>query len=57
VQQALAAGVLDVLQVSIVPVLFGSGTPLLGGAAAKLERERVVESPTGVVHVRYRTVK
>ncbi|HET6551810.1 MAG TPA: dihydrofolate reductase family protein [Solirubrobacter sp.] len=53
VQQALAAGALDVLQVHIAPVLLGTGTPLLGGTAGTLERTRVVESPTGTIHVRY----
>jgi dihydrofolate reductase len=57
VRQYLAAGLLDELQVHIAPVLLGSGTPLLGGATAKLERARVMESPTGVVHVRYRVLK
>jgi dihydrofolate reductase len=57
VQQYLAAGLLDVLQVHIAPILLGSGSRLLGGSTGKLERERVIESPTGVIHVRYRTVK
>jgi dihydrofolate reductase len=54
VQQALALGALDILQVHVAPVLLGSGTPLLGGTPGRLERERVAESPTGAVHVRYR---
>ena len=53
VQQALAAGALDELQIHIAPVLLGSGTPLLGGTTGKLERVRVLESPSGVTHIRY----
>ena len=53
VQQALAAGLLDELQVHVAPVLLGAGTPLLGGTPARLERLRVLESPTGVTHIRY----
>src|SRR4051794_6047741 len=56
VQQALAAGALEELQVHVAPVLLGSGTPLLGGSTGRLERVRVLESPSGVVHIRYRSV-
>jgi dihydrofolate reductase len=52
-QQVLAAGALDVLQVHIAPVLLGSGSPLLGGSTGRLTRTRTGESPTGVIHVRY----
>ena len=57
VQQYIESGDLDFLQVSIAPVLLGSGTPLLGGHARKLERVRVIESPTGTVHVKYALIK
>jgi dihydrofolate reductase len=56
VQQALAAGALEELQVHVAPVLLGSGTPLLRGSTGRLERVRVLESPSGVVHIRYRSV-
>ena len=56
-QQYLESGDLDELQVSIAPVLLGSGTPLLRGVTRKLERERVIESPTGIVHVKYALIK
>jgi len=57
VQQALAAGALDELNVHIAPHLLGSGSPLLGGSAGRLERARVIESPSGVTHIRYRVVR
>jgi dihydrofolate reductase len=56
VQQALAAGALEELQVHVAPVLLGTGTPLLAGTTGKLERVRVLESPTGTVHIRSRCV-
>jgi dihydrofolate reductase len=57
VQHYLASGDLDELQVSIAPVLLGAGTPLLRGATPKLERLRVIESPTGTLHVKYALIK
>jgi dihydrofolate reductase len=58
VQQALAAGLLDELQIHYAPVLLGRGSPLLGGTAmGKLERVRTLESPSGTVHVRYKVLK
>ncbi len=53
-QQLLRAGVLDELQIHLVPVLLGDGVRLFGGDVARLECTRVVESP-GVTHLRYRT--
>jgi dihydrofolate reductase len=55
VQQFLAAGLLDEIVVSIVPVLLGGGARLfddLGDARAKLEQLEAVEAP-GVTHIRY----
>ncbi len=55
-QQYLAAGLLDELQLNVVPVLLGSGARLFeGGAGAGLELEPtlVVETPD-VTHLRYR---
>ena len=56
-QLALAAGVLDEIELHVVPVLFGQGRRLFEGLAAKqieLERTRVLEGEAGVTHLRYR---
>jgi dihydrofolate reductase len=55
-QLALAAGVLDELEIHLVPVLFGQGRRLfdhLGPEHIELERTRVLEGD-GVTHVHYR---
>jgi dihydrofolate reductase len=57
-QQYLAAGLLDELQLNVVPVLLGDGTRLfdgIAGADVELEPIRVIDAP-GVVHLRYRVV-
>jgi dihydrofolate reductase len=60
-QQYLSAGLLDELQVHVVPVLLGAGVRLfedgLATVPVELERTRTIESPTGVTHLRYRVVK
>jgi dihydrofolate reductase len=56
-QRALAAGVLDELELSVVPVLFGQGRRLFEGLPAgqiELERTRVLEGEGGVTHLHYR---
>jgi dihydrofolate reductase len=54
VQQFLAAGLLDELQIHLVPVLLGEGVRLFGGAEQPgLELIRVIDSPT-VTHLKYR---
>jgi dihydrofolate reductase len=58
INQYLAAGLLDELELHIVPVLLGGGARLfddLGGAEIKLEQVRAVEAP-GVTHVKYRVM-
>ena len=59
-QQYLKAGLLDELQLHVVPVLLGDGVRLfddhLTGAPSELESTRVIESPTGVAHLRFRVV-
>jgi dihydrofolate reductase len=57
-QQYLAAGLLDEVEISLVPVLLGGGERLfdnLGDADVELEQIRAVEAP-GVTHVKYRVV-
>lgn len=57
-QEYLRAGLLDRLQLHVAPVVFGAGVRLFGdgqdGPAGDLELTKVVESPTGVVHLDYR---
>jgi dihydrofolate reductase len=56
-QLALAAGVLDELEIHLVPVLFGQGRRLFEGLAAEqieLERTRILEGEAGVTHMHYR---
>jgi dihydrofolate reductase len=56
-QLALAAGVLDELELHVVPVLFGQGRRLFEGLPAEqveLERTRVLEGEGGVTHMHYR---
>jgi dihydrofolate reductase len=55
-QQLLRAGLLDEINLSIVPVLLGGGVRLLDNVGPlELEQERVIES-IGVTHVRYRVL-
>jgi dihydrofolate reductase len=56
-QRALATGLLDELELHVVPVLFGQGRRLFEGLAPEqieLERTRVLEGEGGVTHMRYR---
>jgi dihydrofolate reductase len=56
-QLALAAGVLDELELHVVPVLFGQGRRLfdnLDPEQIELERTRVLEGEGGVTHMHYR---
>ena len=58
-RQCLEAGLVDEIQVHLVPVLLGGGIRLFGnGEAGKvgLEKIRVVDAP-GVTHLVYRVVK
>lgn len=54
VQQYLSAGLIDRLQLHLVPLLLGDGVRLFEGVQGKLRLARVIESPTGVVHLDYR---
>jgi dihydrofolate reductase len=56
-QLALAAGVLDELELHLIPVLFGQGRRLFEGLAAEqieLQRTRILEGEGGVTHMHYR---
>lgn len=59
IQQFLTAGLIDEIQVHIVPILLGKGRRLfqyIGGQPVELERVRTVDSPC-VSHLKYRVVK
>jgi dihydrofolate reductase len=59
VQQYLAAGLLDELEIHVVPVLLGDGARLfenLGDPGPQLEQVRAVEAP-GVTHLKYKPVR
>jgi dihydrofolate reductase len=59
IQQLLKAGLLDELQIHIVPVLLGGGVRLLdqmGTAHIELEKSRVIDSP-GVTHLKFRVLR
>jgi dihydrofolate reductase len=58
-QQCLKAGLLDEINIDLVPVLLGDGIQLfdnLGPEPIELESIRVVEAP-GVTHLHFRVVK
>ena len=58
INQYLAAGLLDELELHVVPMLLGGGARLFEGVGPelKLEAIRVIEAP-GVAHLKYRVVK
>ncbi len=56
-QLALAAGVLDEIQIHLIPVLLGQGRRLFDHLAAEqieLERTAAIAAPDGTTHLRYR---
>ena len=56
-RQYLAAGLVDEMELHVVPVLLGSGERLLDDVGdLELEQIRAVEAP-GVTHLKYRVVK
>jgi dihydrofolate reductase len=58
IQQLMDAGLLDEIQIHLVPVLLGGGVRLLENVGvADLERTEFASSPTGVTHLRFRVPK
>jgi dihydrofolate reductase len=58
-QEALAAGLVDELNIHVSPVFLGSGTRLFddgAGAGVQLELDGAIDSPA-VTHLRYRVVR
>jgi dihydrofolate reductase len=56
-QLALAAGLLDELEIHVIPVLLGQGRRLfdnLGLQHIELQRTRLLEGENGVTHMHYR---
>lgn len=58
INQYLAAGLVDELELHVVPIILGGGERLFAGVGPDLQLEqlRAVEAP-GVAHVKYRVVK
>jgi dihydrofolate reductase len=58
INQYLAAGLVDEIELHVVPILLGGGERLFAGVGpdVKLEPVRVVEAP-GVTHLKYRVVR
>jgi len=58
INQYLAAGLVDELELHVVPMLLGGGQRLFAGVGPnlKLEELRAVEAP-GVAHLKYRVIK
>jgi dihydrofolate reductase len=57
-RQALDAGLLDVIDVSLVPVVLGSGLPWFAGAHGPVRlSDPVVHEARGVTHLRYEVLR
>ena len=57
VERALTAGLLDEVEIALIPVLLGDGRRLFDNAGREqpqLERIRVLEGDGGVTHLRFR---
>jgi dihydrofolate reductase len=58
INEYLAAGLVDELELHVVPLLLGSGARLFEGVgpSLRLEQVRAVEAP-GVTHLKYRVLR
>ena len=59
-QRAIKAGLLDEIEIHLVPIMFGEGRRLfehLDVEFRELERIRVLEGEAGVTHLRYRVLR
>jgi dihydrofolate reductase len=57
-RQALDAGLLDVIDVSLIPVVLGAGVPWFAGSRGPVRlSDPVVHEGRGVTHLRYQVVK
>jgi dihydrofolate reductase len=57
-QQALPLGLVDEIQVHVIPVLLGGGTPLFSTLPSAIRLERIDAQVTpAAVHVRYRVLR
>jgi dihydrofolate reductase len=54
IRQFLAAGLVDDLTISIIPIVLGAGIPLFGGTEHGLTLEGVERFESGLVQLRYR---
>jgi dihydrofolate reductase len=57
IQQFLNAGLVDDFQIHVVPLLLGDGERLFDGVDVNVERTTVIESPSGVTHMKFRVVE
>ena len=55
-QSLLREGLLDELEIHLIPVVLGDGRRLFGAGRIELELTRVLDAP-GVTHLRYRVAK
>jgi dihydrofolate reductase len=55
-QSLLREGLLDELEIQLIPVVLGEGRRLFGAGHIELELTRVLDAP-GVTHLRYRVAK
>jgi dihydrofolate reductase len=52
----LREGLLDELEIHLIPVVLGDGRRLFGAGRVELELRRVLHAP-GVTHLRYRVAR